>query len=527
MKPDKKHLFTLSLIVLFMAGIGYLFLGHPPAPKPGQPCEIVIAGYRDLAPGPKFFFPTSLVCRTWESLVGLENKRYAPRPELAESWKMSNDGKQWTFHLRKGVVFQDGCPFDADAVIANFRRYEKSPGKTRFYRFRMNRFYPGYAGIKKKDDHTVVLYFNTPIPTLPLYMAGWGSPMFSPGCFDPDTGVFTTAPAGTGPFVQVEHKTEQYLILQRFEDYWGKKALTPVIRIRVIPDVHTRFSALRAGEIQGVIDLGGMSPVLARTLEKDSRFEVSLEKNGILHFLALNGERFPFNDPRMKMAVNLAIDKELLSREFFYGYCPPASGILSHAALFYKEQQTLYQPQRAKDLARQVTKGKTVTADLVLPSKSNYPYREMAQYLQAIMADIGVTVNIRQVETGGINNLILDGNYHMYIRCQGLPHADPVGIFEDYMQLSSSRGMHRTTQNKRFHYNYDNPGATALLDKIANTLDIQEKKTLIENLQELSSATLPVIPLVYGTTIVVHTKGLKGYGAKVYGATLTTARMEH
>lgn len=523
----KKQLFVLALLILFIAWGLDKITRQSPAPEIIPPGKIILGGHRDPAPGPRFFYPTSLICQTWESLVGIEKTLFAPGPELAESWKMSPDGHQWVFKLRKGVFFQDGHPFDADAVLANFKRYAKSPGKTRFYRFRMNRFYPGFLSIKKRDAHTVVLNFDHPAPTLPYYMAGWGSPMFSPSCFDSQTGEFTGPPSGTGPFKVDHHVPDQYVMLNRSETYWGKPALAPKILIKVIPDVHTRYSALVTGEIMGTIDLGGITPGLARVFEKKPGFDISLAKNSILHLLALNGERFPFNDLRMKQAVNMVIDKKMISRELFYGYFPPAAGILSHASAFYTPQKFSFDPEKAKILAQKVTRGKIVLADLILPSKLfNYPYKEIAQYLQATLATLGIQLTIRQVESGGFNDLILAGDFHMYLRRQGLPHGDAMGIFEDYMRLEGAQGMNLFTQNKRFHYNYNNPEAVALLDKAAVTLDLEKRRTLYARLQELSATTLPVIPLVHETSIGVCNTDLKGYKAIVYGGTLATAHRQ-
>ncbi len=140
------------------------------------------------------------------------------------------------------------------------------------------------------------------------------------------------------------------------------------------------------------------------------------------------------------------------------------------------------------------------------------------------MVDIGVDITIRQMAPGGFNDVLLAGDYNLYIRRQGLPHADPTGIFEDYMRLDGKQGMHQATQNKRFHYHYDNPQAAALLDRLEQTIDMDKRAAIYDQLQDLAARTLPIIPLVNEQTIVVSTQDLIGYDAKVYGATLVTAR---
>ena len=104
--------------------------------------EIVLASGRDIVPGPGDFFYASSIVRVWEPLVAVDES-WAPVPGLAESWEMSDDGTEWTFHLRRNVTFHDGSVFDADTVLANFSRYEAvGTGRSRFYGFSLSPFLP-------------------------------------------------------------------------------------------------------------------------------------------------------------------------------------------------------------------------------------------------------------------------------------------------------------------------------------------------------------------------------------------------
>jgi peptide/nickel transport system substrate-binding protein len=101
----------------------------------GAEQEVVLAAPRDIAPGENDFYYTSVICYVWEPLIAVD-ENWNPAPGLAMSWEMSEDGTEWIFHLRKGVRFHDGEPFNADAVLANFERYQQaSPGKSKFYTF--------------------------------------------------------------------------------------------------------------------------------------------------------------------------------------------------------------------------------------------------------------------------------------------------------------------------------------------------------------------------------------------------------
>ena len=115
--------------------------------------EIVLAGYRNLAPGEKDGYYCSKILYVWEPLI-TQDDNATPVPCLAESWKMSEDGKQWTFYLRQGVKFHDGSDFNADAVIANFDRMKLGVKKSSFYPLDIDSHYPNLEKYEKVDEYT-------------------------------------------------------------------------------------------------------------------------------------------------------------------------------------------------------------------------------------------------------------------------------------------------------------------------------------------------------------------------------------
>jgi peptide/nickel transport system substrate-binding protein len=505
------------LIAVFLLSAGMLF-GAPVQEETEQEKEIVLAAPRDIVPGEgDFFFATSMV-KVWEPLVGV-NEEWMPVPALAESWEHNNDATVWTFRLRKGVTFHDGVEFDADVVMKNFDRYRAvDPGKSKFYSFTIERFYPGFEKIEKVDDYTVRLTFGKSMPTLPFFMSNFGSAMFSPDCFDSE-GNFTKTAAGTGPFKVVEHVLDRYAVLERYDGYWGEPARAEQIRIRVIPDGNTRFSALKAEEIMGVLDIGAIQPNLAKQLVKEERFKDSVAKSSIIHYISPSGTKFPFNDVRMRQAVSLIIDRKLIAEEFYSGYVTPAPHILNYSSPFYKDMPIEHDPQKARRLAKEVMGDRRITMDLVLPAPftGKYPYKEQAEYLQSVVSELGVDLKIKMLEWGAFREAQRNGEYGLGMQIQGLPSGEPFAIFNSFMRSNSG-------QNKSYGLGYSNPRVDRLLDEVASTVDMDRRAEIYETLQEIAAEEYPFIPVVNDSTVVVYNTKLEGYNAEIYGVTVDKIR---
>lgn len=125
-----------------------------------------------------------------------------------------------------------------------------------FYSFDIEKTYPNLQSVDKVSDYEVKLTFSKPISTLIYNMARFGSAMYSPECFDVKTGDFTKYAQGTGPFKIKEREKEQFVLLERNQDYYGDKSKVKNVRVNVIKDAQTRYTALKSEEIMGVMDLG-------------------------------------------------------------------------------------------------------------------------------------------------------------------------------------------------------------------------------------------------------------------------------
>mgnify|MGYP000534330605 FL=1 len=472
--------------------------------------EIVLAGYRNLAPGEKDGYYCSKILYVWEPLV-TQDENAAPVPCLAESWEMSEDGTQWTFYLRQGVKFHDGSDFNADAVIANFDRMKMGVKSSSFYPLDIDSHYPNLESYEKVDDYTIRLTFSQPAPTQLYNMVNFGSAIYSPNCFD-ENGDFNGICIGTGPFKITENKLDEYVLLERFDDYWGAAAKAKTIRVRVIPDADTRFSALKSGEIMGVIDLNAIPTSLAVELEGDDNFALTTTKSTMIRFLCLNGTQFPFNDVRMRQAVSLALQRSVITEDLYDGFGTPTTNILNYSTPFYKEFPVEEDMEKAKELAAEVLGDERVTVTY-LYNGSEAAQKGEAELIASWLSEIGIDCELMPMEMTNMKEQMKTGDYGIARMQQGLSNSEPSTIFRRFMLTSGD-------QNQNYSLGYHSDEVDALMAEAESALDMDVRTECYNRIQEISTQEFPVVPLFNDVTLMAYNTKLTGYDAKLYGIEL-------
>lgn len=472
--------------------------------------EIVLAGYRNLAPGEKDGYYCSKILYVWEPLI-TQDDTAAPQPCLAESWEMSEDGTQWTFALRQGVKFHDGTDFNADAVIANFDRMGMEVKSSSFYPLDINTHYPNLEKYEKLDDYTIQLTFSQPAPTQLYNMVNFGSAIYSPGCFD-ENGDFNGICAGTGPFRITENVLDEYVLLERFDDYWGEPAKAKTIRVKVIPDEETRFAALKSGEILGVIDLRAIPAALAVELEGSDGFAITTTKSTMIYFLTLNGTEFPFNDVRMRQAVSLALQRKVITDSLYYGFGTPTTNILNYSTPFYKEFPVEEDLAKAKELAQEVLGDERVTVTYLYQGDAAAQKAE-SELIASWLGEIGIDCELQPMEYANMKELMKAADYGISRMQQGLSNSEPATIFRRFMLTDGD-------QNQNYSLGYQSDEVDALMEQAAAALDMDERTACYDRIQEISTQEFPVIPLYNDQTLMAYSTKLTGYEAKLYGIEL-------
>ena len=473
----------------------------------GEPSELIIAAPRDLAPGqndPYFTHPTLDV---WESLV-VTDEDWVPQPGLATSWDVSEDRLTWTFELRDDVVFSDGTRFDADVVLANVERnMQISPASSPFYTFDTDHAYGDLDHVEVVDEFTVAFHHNTPEPSFPAMISNFYSAMYSPDSFDED-GHFAEFPIASGPFMVVSHEPDQELVLEANPEYHGDGPASDSVIVRTIPDPNTRVSALRAGEIHGVLDLGAIQPASAQELVESDEFDESVSPIPITHYIWINAQKEPWDDPRMRHAISMAMDRQQIVDDIFFGYGIPAGSMLSIVSTEWHDSSIELEEDldAARELVAEVVGDETIEARLLVPSfqLDRYPYQAHAEYVQARLQSIGIEAEIEVLDGATYNEATAAGEYDLSLSIRGLANSEPYLLMRDY--LAADGGA-----NQRLNIGFQSDEVDQIFADLREEWDHEERQRLYHRLQEIVAEELPMIPLFYEEGIVVHSSNVTGY----------------
>jgi len=423
-------------------------------------------------------------------------------PRLATSWEVSDDGLTWIFHLREGVEFHDGTPFNADAA--------------RFALEMHNKKRPGHLGplssITAIDEYTLQITHTEPFAAL-LYELAW--PFFSmasPAAFDEEGGIVSAI--GTGPFEEEEWIPDEELVLVRNENYWGGMPKPEKIILKDIPDPGTRVVALEAGDIDMIIDTGGVLPQDVPVLEANSEVEVLTEPWPCGYYLSLNCKIPPFNDTEVRRAVPYAIDHETIVEDLLEGYGKVAKSILTSdvADWFYPAFEVEYDPDVVRQLLEEA--GWTDVDDDGVLEKNGEEFKviflvstasgqEMvAEVIQGQLQEVGIIVEIQVVDSGVYYEVIKEEEGH-HILLLGYPFLGPHNVLY--------RSFHSTGDWNLRGMFYSNPQMDELLERGVRTTDHEERVEIYADVQKIVAEDVPIIPLYEGVLINAVRDDIKGY----------------
>ena len=351
----------------------------------------------------------------FEGLVGVEPGTADPAPLLAESWDISDDGLEYTFHLKEGVKFHDDTDFDAEAVCFNFDRWANWTGlaASESLSYYYTHVFGGqgdngkYDSCEASDAATAVVKLKSPLPELVPALSLPSFSMQSPTALEefkadevggaedaPELSEYATGhPVGTGPYEFGEWKAGESVTLKAFDGYWGEFGDVKNIVFTVISEGTARRQALEAGDIDGY-DLVAPADVDAL---KDGGYQVLNRDPFNILYLGMNQKQKPFDDPKVRQAIAHAIDKEALVAAALPEGTEVATQFVPSTVSGYSDDVATYEfdQEKAKELLKEAGQ-ENLELEFNYPTDVSRPYMpDAAAIYEAISADleeVGITV---------------------------------------------------------------------------------------------------------------------------------------
>ncbi len=313
------------------------------------------------------------------------------QPQLAESYEATEDAKEFTFHLRKGITFHDGTPFNAEAVKFSFDRAGNPENH-----LKRQSLYVMIDHTDVVDNYTVRVVLKYPFGAFVNDIAHPGALIVSPRAVQQYGKEVTRHPSGTGPYEFVSW-TADTLKLKKNEHYW-QPGLPKIdsITYRSVPENGARIAMLQAGEAQFIYPV---PPELIASLQTSPTIQVFDEPSIFTRYIALNNMRKPFNDVRVRQALNYAVNKEAFIKVVFNGHADPMDSPVPALLPFYKKQGFYaYDPAKAKTLLAEA--GYPNGFESTLTGSSDTLAQRGMQFIQQQLAAVGVKINVEPLEAG-------------------------------------------------------------------------------------------------------------------------------
>ncbi|MDQ7793292.1 MAG: ABC transporter substrate-binding protein [bacterium] len=336
------------------------------------------------------FMSYRVTSQIYENLIMLGTDG-TPKPGLAESWQMSPDGLSCTLKLRQGVKFTDGTVFDAAAVQANVDRILKTTPA-----LPARRLLADVKNLEVIDAHTIRFDLSKPLSLFPYYLSHPSVGMISPRALSELVDQLPTTTVGTGPFVLKEWVPKDRVILNRNEDYWGQPAWVDQVIFRPAPEAATRTVMLESGEADIVANV---PPAMVSRLRANPAVEVLVAPYARVTFIALNNYRGITADPKVRQALNHAVDKQAILERILFGIgvvsdAPVASGVEGYSRVGTYQ----YNVARARQLLAEAGVAPGTKVTFFTPSGRYLMDYEIAQAVQGYLTEVGLDVSLETLE---------------------------------------------------------------------------------------------------------------------------------
>lgn len=426
----------------------------------------------------------------FETLVTYKAASVELEPKLAERWTVSSDGKKITFDLRRGIVFHDGSPFDSEAVVFTFERFLRPghPQQPRICPYAST--FSDIDRVEAEGPQRVTFTLKRPSVVMLYNLTLFAAHIVSPKAVKALGDRFAVNPVGTGPYKLARWDRDVRIVLDRNDSYWGPKP--DVERVILIPvkSPQTAVEKLRKGEVQ-VVDHPTLADVQA--LEADPGIRAETQIPITVAYLGFNLNVRPYNDPRFRQAVSLALDRAALNDLAYHGLAEPASNLVP-PGLWKNACPTPpyeYNPEKGRRLLAEL-KLDPPQVELIHMTFSR-PYMpeplRVAEFVKDQLRKIGLEVKLTGYDKAAYDQKYKEAGHPLYLLGWIADIPDPDNFYYPLLHGDSKDSM-----NASF---FDDPVFNAAVKGAETELDPRQRAALLARAYARYRKVLPTIPLVH------------------------------
>lgn len=466
----KKRLMSCVLAGMCM----FLSACAAPAPKMPEQKPIQIALTQDLLSFDPIkttdIYSEAVLRCVYTSLYDFDEKLQL-RPKLVKTTTVVDD-YTWRVTIHDNVKFQDGTRLTADDVVFSIERAMTGE--------RTQKLLEMVKSVEKMDDTTFLLRAKEPYADIFSLFAKAETSILSKKVVE-TPGYDFVKPVGAGPFKLVSWEAGNKILLARFDDYYLEKAASPSLNFVVLVTEQERTAAFLNGDVDMLFSVSAYDCDKLRLSDKVKLLQSPSTK---IEYLSLNTTHPPLDNPKVRLAISYAIDRDKIAGEVYHGYGKPSSSLIPSGIIGYKDSPVVYDPEKAKALLKEAgyESGFEFTAITVDTIRKN-----TMEYIKLNLAEVGISFNYNLV-TMKEAVATMNANEHGGILVGWAFNSDPNSVLPVLLGTGSGKTMNAS--------NYSNPVVDDLIKQGRSEVDPQKRTQIYEQINEIVTEEAPIVVLL-------------------------------
>lgn len=393
------------------------------------------------------------------------------RPKLVKTSEILDD-QTWSLTIHDDVKFQDGSALTTDDVVFSIKRAMTGE--------RTQKLLEMVEDVEKVDDRTFLIRSREPYADLLSLFAKAETSIVSKKVVE-TPGYDFAVPVGAGPFQLVSRELNKEICLERFDGYYLDQAASRYLNFVVIVTEQERTTAFLNGEVDLLFSVSAYD---CEKLQLSEHVKLLQSPSTKIEYLSLNTQHPPLDNPKVRLAISYAINRENIAGGVYHGYCEPDSSLIPKGVTGYLDSPVSYNPEKAKELLKEagLEEGFEFTVITINTIRKN-----TLEYIKLDLAAIGIQLHYNLVTMQEAVEM-MNGGEHGGILVGWAFNADPNSVLPVLLGTGSGKTMNSS--------NYSNPEVDQLMIKGRVEADKDKKRQIYEQINQIVTEDAPIVVLL-------------------------------